>query len=66
MRSRLMAALQEQFTRELERSLVRIREAIGPYTRFVRSERERLSGLGQELRRIGEGLDRLRADVGAL
>jgi len=41
LRSRLTAALKEQFEHESERSLVRIREAVAPYTRFVRAERER-------------------------
>jgi hypothetical protein len=63
MRVKLMAALQEQFGRELEASLVRIREAIGPYTRFVRSERERLGGLHAELERIQGGLLRLRREI---
>jgi small GTP-binding protein len=66
MRTRLMGALQEQFARELERNLVRIREAIGPYTRFVRSERERLTALREELRRIRDGLARLRLEIDAL
>lgn len=66
MRSRLMPALEEQFEREMESSLVRIREAIGPYTRFVRSERERLDGLREELRRVKDGMARLRSEVEAL
>jgi small GTP-binding protein len=63
MRSRLMSALTAQFDDELLKSLIRIREAISPYTRFVRSERERLTELRQELRRLREGLDRLRAEL---
>jgi small GTP-binding protein len=66
MRARLMPALEEQFARELESSLVRIREAIGPYTRFVRSERERLSGLRDDLGRLRDGMARLRGEVEAL
>jgi hypothetical protein len=41
MRRRLMEALTAQFDHELTHSLARIREAVSPYTRFVRSERER-------------------------
>jgi small GTP-binding protein len=63
MRLRLMGALQEQFGREVERSLVHIREAIGPYTRFVRSERERLGALREEVARLRDGLARLRAEI---
>ena len=44
-----------QFDAELERSLQRIREAIAPYTRFVRSERERLDMANADLRRGSTG-----------
>jgi len=66
MRVRLMGALREQFGRELERSLVHIREAIGPYTRFVRAERERLDALREEMALLRDGLSRLRADIEVL
>jgi len=39
--SKLEGALKEQFDHESERSLLRIREAVAPYTRFVRAERDR-------------------------
>ena len=38
-RQRLMKSLTEQFEQELERSVHRIRDAVAPYTRFVRAER---------------------------
>ena len=57
MREQLIAALAAQFDEERERSLQRIQEAVAPYTRFVRSERERLDGADADLRRIGDGLD---------
>jgi small GTP-binding protein len=63
MRARLMAALGGQFDRELDQSLQRIREAIAPYTRFVRGEKERLGDVRQDLRRIRDGLDRIRTEV---
>jgi small GTP-binding protein len=66
MRSKLMRALEEQFAREMESSLVRIREAIGPYTRFVRSERERLGSLRDELKRLREGMASLSREVDGL
>jgi small GTP-binding protein len=65
MRGRLMAALTRQFDEELEKSLQRIREAISPYTRFVRAEKDRLGEVRQELRRLREGLERIRAEVGS-
>jgi small GTP-binding protein len=63
MRRQLMDTLVGQFERELERSLRRINEAMAPYTRFVRAERERLNETGGELQRIQEGLARLRARI---
>jgi small GTP-binding protein len=50
MRGSLMEGLTGQFRREMDRSLARLREAISPYTRFVRTESEHLR----------EGLERLR------
>ena len=41
LRVRLLTALREEFQRELERSIQRIRDALAPYNRFVRTERER-------------------------
>jgi small GTP-binding protein len=66
LRARLMATLTEQFDREVEGSVRRIEEAIAPYTRFVRAERERLGELQAELRRLQGGLEGLQADVARL
>jgi small GTP-binding protein len=41
-REQLMSSLRQQFERETAGSVARIREAIAPYTRFVRAEQERL------------------------
>lgn len=49
LRSRLNQALERQFDRELGDSLQRLREAIAPYTRFVRVEREKLEKLDAAL-----------------
>jgi hypothetical protein len=65
MRARLMKALTGQFDEELDKSLQRIKEAISPYTRFVRSERERLTGVRDELRRIRDGLQRIKSELAA-
>ena len=43
------AALQRQFDKELGDSVQRLREAIAPYTRFVRVEREKLERLETDL-----------------
>jgi small GTP-binding protein len=58
LRRELMAALTAHFDREAERGQKRLAETIAPYTRFVRSESERLSGerdqLGALTERVGE------------
>jgi small GTP-binding protein len=64
MRAGLMGALTGQFDREAERSAQKVQEAIAPYTRFVRAERERLTSTREELRRIRTELERLRAAIG--
>jgi hypothetical protein len=63
MRGRLMEALTGQFDHELERSIHRLREAMGPYTRFVRSEGQRLAEARDSLRRVREGLLALKENV---
>jgi len=58
LRARLLASLDGQFEREIDKSVERIREAISPYTRFVRAERQKLDDLrstvGGLQRRLGE------------
>jgi small GTP-binding protein len=66
MRDQLMTSLTAQFDREVEGSLRRIDESIGPYTRFVRAERDRLSTAREELGAASQGLARLRTRVEAL
>ncbi|RPH54488.1 dynamin, partial [bacterium] len=66
MREQLMTSLTGQFDREIEAGLRRIDEAIAPYTRFVRSERDRLGGAHRELSEVTQGLGRLRARVEGL
>ena len=58
LRRELMSALTAHFDREAERGQHRLAETIAPYTRFVRSESERLTGERDDLSglsdRIGE------------
>jgi hypothetical protein len=63
MRERLMGALTGQFDHELERGLLRLREAMAPYTRFVRSERERLADARESLQRLRQSLHALKQRV---
>jgi small GTP-binding protein len=66
MREQLMGSLTGQFEREVEGSVHRIDEAIGPYTRFVRSEREHLNAAREELNAVTQGLIQLRSRVESL
>jgi hypothetical protein len=66
LRERLDAAITRQFNNELQDSIQRIREAIAPYTRFVRVEREKLELLDGELSRLHNELATLNEDVRGL
>jgi hypothetical protein len=65
LRQRLIAAMTEEFERELSRSLQRLREAIAPYTRFVRAERQKLNRIETELVEIGADLGQIRTRIEA-
>ena len=66
LRQRLDVALTRQFEAELTQSVQRIREAIAPYTRFVRVEREKLGVLADTLRDADQQLRQLQHDVQGL
>jgi len=66
LRTRLMDALTEQFQQESDRSVLRIREAIAPYTRFVRGERERLHEVHEHFEDITRGMRNLQQRVEGL
>jgi small GTP-binding protein len=61
---RLVEAMNDQFEVELKRSVQRVRDAIAPYTRFVRTEQERLQGLAEQLTALRNDLRNLRHRVG--
>ena len=63
LRSNLAASLSTEFEQELGRSVRRIREAMAPYTRFVRSERTKLSEIESHLLQAAADLRALRAQV---
>ena len=63
MRERLDAAITRQFNAELQASVQRVREAISPYTRFVRVEREKLEELDGELAKVDQQLAQLRSEI---
>ncbi len=66
LRQRLIATMTAQFERELAQSLQEIREAIAPYTRFIRSEHEKLLALDNELSNVNLTLRQLRSQLHAL
>ncbi len=66
LRQRLEIAMTRQFEAELAQSVQRIKEAIAPYTRFVRVEREKLGVLADTLRDAEQQLRQLQHDVRGL
>lgn len=63
MRETLTKDLRTQFEREVDRSVNGILEAVAPYTRFVRAEREKLASLDEELVEIGAALARIQSEI---
>jgi small GTP-binding protein len=61
---RLIAVMREQFDHELARSMTRVREAISPYTRFVRTQYEHLGQMGRELAAVDNDMRALRHRIG--
>lgn len=63
LRSQLVQSLRAQFEKEIDRSLHNIEEAIAPYTRFVRAERNKLLETREALEKIKGEIERLRIQV---
>jgi hypothetical protein len=61
LRQQLNETLTRQFERELTDGMQRMREAIAPYTRFVRVEREKLDRVTGEMERLRRELSDIRA-----
>ena len=62
-RQRLTEALRKQLTQEIHASGNRIREGVAPYSRFIKSEGDKLKAIDQELREIGASITRLRDNI---
>jgi hypothetical protein len=60
----LIEVMGEQFEHELARSMDRVREAISPYTRFVRSQHEHLGEMRTQLTAVDNDMLALRHRVG--
>ena len=59
-------SLSAQFEQELSKSQQNIREAIEPYTRFVRNEREKLKDIAGELEGVEREMRNLKARIEAM
>jgi small GTP-binding protein len=65
LRERLGEVVRRQFETELNRSVERMREAIAPYTRFVRTEHARMMEARSDLAEITAETEALRAEIDA-
>ncbi|HWU38785.1 MAG TPA: dynamin family protein, partial [Candidatus Acidoferrum sp.] len=60
LRAELVQSMRGQFGKEIDRSLQHINETISPYTRFVRTEKEKLAGAGEKLAGLRGEIERLK------
>jgi small GTP-binding protein len=65
LRERLGEVVRRQFDTELNRSVERMRDAIAPYTRFVRTEHARMTEASLTLSEIEEEVDALKREIAA-
>ena len=63
LRAQLIQSLRTQFSKEIDRGLQHLNEAIAPYTRFVRGEREKLQETKSRLGNLKSELERLKIKV---
>jgi small GTP-binding protein len=66
LRARLKQTLSEQFHKELNNSTGRIHEAIAPYTRFVRAERQKTTAIQERVEQIGKAMLTLKQQIETL
>ncbi|MFN8482019.1 MAG: dynamin family protein [Anaerolineae bacterium] len=65
LRERLKTNMADVINDQLDRSVSRLQESVGPYSRFIRGEHDRLVGLEATLNEIVKTLDELRGRVDA-
>jgi small GTP-binding protein len=65
LRKRLGEVVRRQFETESNRSVERMREAIAPYTRFVRSEHARMTSAGEDLAALDAESRALKDEISA-
>jgi small GTP-binding protein len=61
LRTKLLSTINTQFSNERENAIVRLRDGIAPYTRYVRSERERVDRADVTLSRLYQKISELRS-----
>lgn len=61
LRTQLISTLTTQFNNESDDAVTRLKEGIAPYTRYVRSERERIDKLASTLSSMRQKISELRA-----
>ena len=61
LRTKLLSALTTQFNNESENAIARLKDGVAPYTRYVRSERERIDKAENTLARLRQNISELRA-----
>jgi small GTP-binding protein len=66
LRTNLLDTLTTQFTKEAENAVVRLKDGVTPYTRYVRSELERVDRSEATLARLRQRLSALRAQSQAV
>ncbi len=65
LRQRLGEVVRRQFNAELGRSVERMRDAIAPYTRFVRTEHARMTEASSTLSEVDAEADTLKTEIAA-
>jgi uncharacterized membrane protein YgaE (UPF0421/DUF939 family) len=65
LRERLVEVVRRQFEAELSRSVEGMREAIAPYTRFVRAEHDRMTEARSRITEHRREIEALRAEISA-
>jgi small GTP-binding protein len=61
LRTKLLSALTTQFSNESENAIDRLKDGVAPYTRYVRSEFERINKATSTLARLRQDISELRA-----
>ena len=63
LRTRLHAAMQEQFKKELNNAITRVQDAIAPYTRFVRAEQKKTQAMQEQVLQLDNALVTLKNEI---